>query len=76
MALPFGPFDCIVLNGTVVTAADVGRYDIAIKDGKIALLAPSLSLRETPAGKVIDAEGAYVMVCSCLTSSCPSINNV
>lgn len=55
-------FDCIVLNGTVVTAADIGRYDIGIKDGKIHMLAPALSLANVPASRVIDAEGAYVTV--------------
>lgn len=55
-------FDCIVLDGTVTTAADIGRYDIGIKDGKIALLAPAHSLASTSAARVIDAEGAYVMV--------------
>jgi dihydroorotase-like cyclic amidohydrolase len=58
--VPF--YDCIVLNGTVVTAADVGRYDLAIKDGKIMLLAPAGHLTKTSATRVIDAEGAYVMV--------------
>ncbi|KAH7303874.1 aminohydrolase [Stachybotrys elegans] len=53
--------DCIVSNGTVVTASDVGRYDIGIKDGKVMLLAPAFSLANVPAGRVIDAEGAYVM---------------
>jgi dihydropyrimidinase len=55
-------FDCVVLDGMVVTAADVGRYDIAIKDGKIALLAPARSLVTVKATRVIDAQGAYVMV--------------
>lgn len=55
-------FDCVVLDGTVVTAADVGRYDIGIKDGKIAILAPARSLAIARASRVIDAEGAYVMV--------------
>ncbi|KAH8701583.1 aminohydrolase [Talaromyces proteolyticus] len=54
-------YDCIILNGTVVTAADVGCYDIAIKDGKIMLLAPTGYLASAPATRVIDAEGAYVM---------------
>ena len=54
--------DCVVLDGMVVTAADVGRYDIAIKDGKIALLAPARSLATVKANRVIDAQGAYVMV--------------
>ncbi|PWY94846.1 putative allantoinase [Aspergillus sclerotioniger CBS 115572] len=55
------PFDCIVLDGTVVTAADIGRYDIGIRDGKIALLAPARALEKARAARVIDAEGAYVM---------------
>ncbi|PYI06899.1 putative allantoinase [Aspergillus sclerotiicarbonarius CBS 121057] len=55
------PFDCIVLDGTVVTAADIGRYDIGIRDGKIALLAPARALAKVRASQVIDAEGAYVM---------------
>ena len=55
-------YDCIVLNGTVVTAADVGCCDVAIKDGKIMLLAPAGHLAQTSATRVIDAEGAYVMV--------------
>ena len=55
-------FDLLILNGLVVTASDVGHYDIAIKDEKIALLAPRGSLAETQAKKVIDAEGGYVMV--------------
>ncbi|EAW14617.1 hydantoinase/dihydropyrimidinase family protein [Aspergillus clavatus NRRL 1] len=61
MTLLQGPLDCIILNGTVVTAADIGRYDIGIKDGKVALLAPAQALATTPAARVIDAEGAYVM---------------
>lgn len=55
-------FDCVILDGLVVTAADVGRYDIAIKDGKIALLAPARSLGTVKASRVIDAQGGYVMV--------------
>ncbi len=55
-------FDLLILNGLVVTASDVGHFDIAIRDEKIALLAPKGSLAETQAKKVIDAEGGYVMV--------------
>ncbi|KAL2827778.1 putative allantoinase [Aspergillus cavernicola] len=55
------PLDCIILNGTVVTAADIARYDIGIKDGKVSILAPALSLADSPATRVIDAQGAYVM---------------
>ena len=55
-------FDLLILNGLVVTASDIGHYDIAIKDEKIVLLAARGSLAETQAEKVIDAEGGYVMV--------------
>lgn len=55
-------YDLLVVNGTVVTAADVGRYDIAVKDGKIALLAPTGALAGASASRIIDAEGGYVMV--------------
>lgn len=55
-------FDLLVINGLVVTASDTANYDIAIKDGKIALLAPPGVLATSSAKKVIDAEGGYVMV--------------
>lgn len=54
--------DCLVIDGTVVTASDTGRYDIGIKDGKIAVLAPARSLLSSPTSRLIDAQGAYVMV--------------
>ena len=57
------PYDLLVINGLVVTASDVGHYDIAIKDKKIALLAPKGLLAGNVAKRVIDAEGGYVMVC-------------
>jgi dihydropyrimidinase len=57
-------YDLLVLNGTVVTAADVGDYDIAIKNGKIALLAPKGALAGLSAQKTIDADGGFVMVCN------------
>lgn len=56
-------FDLLVANGLVVTAADTANYDIAIKDGKIALLAPPGVLDKSKATKVVDAEGGYVTVC-------------
>jgi dihydropyrimidinase len=55
-------YDILVVNGLVVTASDTAYYDIAIKDEKIALLAPQGSLSKENAAKVIDAEGGYVMV--------------
>ena len=55
-------FDLIIANGLVVTAADTANYDIAIKNGKIALLAPPGVLDKGKAKKTIDAEGGYVTV--------------
>jgi hypothetical protein len=55
-------FDLLVINGLVVTASDTAHYDIAIKNGKIALLAPPGLLDKDKANKVIDAEGGYVTV--------------
>lgn len=54
-------FDLLVVNGLVVTASDTANYDIAIKDSKIALLAPPGILPKGKAKRVIDAEGGYVM---------------
>ena len=55
-------YDLIITNGTCITAVDIASYDIAIKDEKIVLLAPSGSLARADAGKIIDAEGGYVTV--------------
>lgn len=55
-------FDLLIINGLVVTASDTANYDIAIKDEKIALLAPPGVLKKESAKRVIDAEGGYVMV--------------
>ncbi|MBI3513225.1 MAG: dihydropyrimidinase [Proteobacteria bacterium] len=49
-------FDLVIRNGTVVTAADVSRCDIAIKGGKIAALAERLA-----GGREIDAGGLLVL---------------
>ena len=57
-------FDLIIKNGLVATAADLGKYDIGVKDGKIAILAPSIDPKQSPKAKVIDAEGAFVTVCN------------
>ncbi|KAK3313100.1 putative allantoinase [Apodospora peruviana] len=53
-------YDLVVTNGICVTAVDVASYDIAIKDEKIVLLAPSGSLATANAKRIIDAEGGYV----------------
>ena len=55
-------FDLLIINGLVVTASDTASYDIAIKNGRIALLAPPGVLTKGSAKRVIDAEGGYVMV--------------
>jgi dihydropyrimidinase len=55
-------FDLLVVNGLVVTASDTANYDIAVKNGKIVLLAPPGVLSKDKASRVIDAEGGYVMV--------------
>lgn len=62
MTSPADEFDCIVLNGTVVTAADIGPYDIGIRDGTIQVLAAAGTLKDARAGRVLDAAGAYVTV--------------
>lgn len=55
-------YDLLIVNGLVVTSADTGHYDIAIKDEKIALLAPTGGLAGINAKRTLDAEGGYVMV--------------
>lgn len=62
-------FDLIIKNGVVATAADVGKYDIGVKDGKIAILAPSIDPKSSPDARVIDAEGAFVTVLELITTS-------
>jgi dihydropyrimidinase len=55
-------FDLVITNGICVTASDVAAFDVAIKDEKIALLAPSGSLGTANAAKVIDAQGGFITV--------------
>lgn len=50
-------YDLAIRGGTVVTAADVTRCDVGIKDGRIAILAETVD----DATKVIDASGLLVM---------------
>ncbi|KAK7757375.1 hypothetical protein SLS62_000387 [Diatrype stigma] len=54
-------YDLVIINGLCVTAADVAPYDIAVKDEKIVLLAPSGSLAKANTKRLIDAEEGYVM---------------
>jgi dihydropyrimidinase len=52
-------FDTLVVNGRVATATDTYSSDVAISGGKISALGQNLP-REN-AGKIIDAEGKYVI---------------
>ncbi|KAI4594054.1 hypothetical protein KJ359_008595 [Pestalotiopsis sp. 9143b] len=54
-------YDLVITNAVCVTAADVSPYDVAIRDEKIVLLAPSGSLKDAKTKRLIDAEGGYVM---------------
>jgi dihydropyrimidinase len=50
-------FDLVIRGGTVVTAGDVGRSDVGVKDGRIVALA-----EELPRGaSEIDASGLLVL---------------
>ncbi|KAI2619302.1 hypothetical protein GGR54DRAFT_138805 [Hypoxylon sp. NC1633] len=55
------PYDLVVTNGVCVTASDVAAFDVAVKGEKIVLLAPSGTLRNAKAQRMIDAEGGCVM---------------
>ncbi|KAJ5419328.1 uncharacterized protein N7487_002878 [Penicillium crustosum] len=54
-------FDLVVINATVVTASDISKCCIGVKDGKIQSLANSFTDDELAGTEIIDAEGAYVM---------------
>jgi dihydropyrimidinase len=51
-------FDLIVHGGTVVTAGGSTRADLAVSDGRIAAIGPSLG---GDAGEVVDASGLLVL---------------
>ncbi|MBC7479585.1 MAG: dihydropyrimidinase [Pseudorhodobacter sp.] len=50
-------FDLVVRNGTVVTASDVTRCDIGIRDGRIVMMGEGLE----PGAREVDATGLYVL---------------
>ena len=50
-------YDLIVAGGTVATASDVFRADVAIRDGRIAAIGDGL----TGAAETIDATGRLVL---------------
>ncbi|KAK9473088.1 uncharacterized protein V1510DRAFT_416010 [Dipodascopsis tothii] len=51
-------FDTLIINGKIATASECFPGDIAIKDGKIYAIAPSL--KGWKAKEIIDAEGGYI----------------
>lgn len=51
--------DLIIKNGTVVTEKEMFKADVAVKDGKIALIGSDLS--DVKADKVVDATGKLVL---------------
>lgn len=51
------PFDLVIANGTVATAADVFQADIGILGGRIAQIGGAMD----GAARVIDASGRYVL---------------
>jgi len=52
-------FDTIIKNGTVVTATDTYRADVAIANGKVSAVGASLPADD--ASKIIDATGKLVL---------------
>jgi dihydropyrimidinase len=50
-------YDLVIRNGTVVTATDISRCDVAIKNGRIVALANALE----HAGRSIDASGKLIL---------------
>jgi dihydropyrimidinase len=53
------PFDTIIKNGSLVTATDTYKADVAIANGKIAAIGADLPIANTT--KVIDASGKLVL---------------
>ncbi|TLM97566.1 dihydropyrimidinase, partial [bacterium] len=51
-------YDLLIKGGTIVTAGDIYAGDVAVKDGKVALIGKELDL---PARSVIDARGKYLL---------------
>lgn len=50
--------DCMIVNGTIVTATDTCRADVGIKDGKIVQIAKKIN---EPAEEILDAKGLYIL---------------
>ena len=54
-------YDMVIQGGTVVTAADVSRCDVAVRDGRIAALGEDLAGAVADGGRVVDAAGKLVL---------------
>ena len=50
--------DLLIKNGTVVTETEMFRGDIAVQNGKIAMIGTAL---DVTAETVVDAKGKYVL---------------
>ncbi|HNX61916.1 MAG TPA: dihydropyrimidinase [Candidatus Limiplasma sp.] len=50
--------DLLIKNGTIVTETEMFRGDIAVQDGKIAMIGTAL---DVTAATVVDAKGKYVL---------------
>ena len=50
--------DLLIKNGTIVTETEIFRGDIAVQNGKIAMIGTAL---DVPAATVVDAKGKYVL---------------
>src|SRR5688572_9767604 len=53
------PFDTLITNGTVVTATDTYKSDVAISGGKVVAIGAELPRENTK--QIIDAAGKYVL---------------
>ncbi|KAL0221296.1 hypothetical protein RCL1_001150 [Eukaryota sp. TZLM3-RCL] len=58
--------ELVILNGTIVTANETFKGDVAVKDGRISMIAESLqdladSLSNVEGVDIIDAQGKYVL---------------
>ncbi|EHK97916.1 putative Dihydropyrimidinase [Glarea lozoyensis 74030] len=61
-------FDLFILNGVVVLENEVGEFDIAIKDEKIAKVVPRGGLEGMVTKKTIDAQnGLVVLILMCIS---------
>src|SRR5437763_10154020 len=52
-------FDTLIVNGTVVTATDTSRADVAISAGRVVALGESLPRENCK--QIFDAKGKYVL---------------